>query len=84
MLKATSTNLTKLETLFSEIGYKIIYEKGHFTSGYCIVNERKTIVINRFYKTEARFNCLITVLNEIDLQQNLLTENSLLFYQKIS
>ncbi len=82
-LKYTSTNLKKLENLFKEIGYKIIYEKGHFNSGYCIVNERKTIVINKFYKTDTRITCLLSILNEIEVITEGLEQETLTFYQDL-
>lgn len=82
MLKYTPANLKKLELLFKEIGYKIIYEKGQFTSGYCVVNERKTIVINKFYKTDARINCLLSIINEIHVPIAKLEEATLTFYTK--
>jgi len=82
LLKPTKTNLKKLETLFQEIGYKLIYEKGHFHSGYCIVNDQKTIVINKFFKTEARINCLFSVLNEIEVDEESLEEDVLDFYKQ--
>lgn len=83
MLKASNTNLKKLENLLQEAGYQIIYEKGQFTAGYCIVNERNMIVINKFYKTEARFNCLLQILNEVSLSEDQLSEANLTLYQQL-
>lgn len=80
-LKQTPANLKKIEELFKEIGYKIIYEKGNFHSGYCIVNAQQTIVINKFYKTDARINCLLHILNEIDVQTEGFDEETLTFYE---
>ena len=65
MLKFTKHNLKKVEALFEELGYTIRYEKGNFQSGYCIVENRKMAVINRFYDTEGRINCLIDILSSI-------------------
>lgn len=83
MLKYTAANLKKMEDLFGELGYKIIYEKGQFSSGYCIVNERKMIVINKFYKTDARMGCLVTILNEIEINTERLSEEGLTFYSNL-
>lgn len=82
-LKPTPANLKKLENLFKEAGYKLIYEKGHFNSGYCIVNERRTIVINKFYKTDTRVSCLLTILNEIEVAIEALEPSTLTFYQSL-
>lgn len=86
MFKYTKTTLQKLETVFGEVGYKIRYEKGSFQSGYCMVENRKIAVINRFFDTEARINTLLEILSTIkeDLDEESLTEKSLDFYQKIT
>lgn len=83
ILKPTPANLKRLENLFKEAGYKLIYEKGHFNSGYCIVNERNTIVINKFYKTDTRISCLLTILNEINISVETLEESTLTFYNTL-
>ncbi|MCP4443477.1 MAG: hypothetical protein GY810_31625 [Aureispira sp.] len=83
MLKYTTTNLKKLETLFKELNYKIRYEKGHFQSGYCIVNHQNMIIINKFYKTEARMNCLIEILQKMEETEVELVEENLALYTKV-
>lgn len=64
-LRPTAGNLKKLEQLLESLGYKIIYEKGSFQSGYCLVNDRKMIVMNKFYKTDMRVNSLLKILAEL-------------------
>jgi len=85
MFKYTKTTLQKLETIFDEVGYKVRYEKGSFQSGYCMVENRKIAVINRFFDTEARINVLLEILGTIeeDIAATELTEKTLDFYQKI-
>jgi hypothetical protein len=46
--KYTPNTLKKLEQLFEEMSYIIRYEKGNFNSGYCLLEEKKIVVINRF------------------------------------
>ena len=75
--------MKKLEELFSEIEYNIRYERGTFQSGYCIVENRKIAVINRFFDTEARINCLLEILSNIEVDEGVLTEKTADFYQKI-
>ncbi|MEM6965341.1 MAG: hypothetical protein AAF573_11285 [Bacteroidota bacterium] len=86
MFKYTKTTLQKLETVFEEIGYKVRYEKGSFQSGYCVVENRKIAVINRFFDTEARINVLLEILGTVkeEIQEEELTEKTLDFYKKIS
>ena len=62
MLAATKRNLKKLEELLKELGYTVRYEKGNFTSGYCLVEQRRVAIVNRFYDTEARFGVLTDII----------------------
>ena len=70
MVKYTKSNLQKLELLFKEQEYTIRYEKGNFQSGYCVVQARKIAVINKFFDTEARINCLLDILSTISRHTN--------------
>lgn len=82
-MKYTRHNLKKIETLFKEIEYTVRYEKGNFNSGYCIVEDRKMIVINRFYETESRMNVLIEILAGIDVDETQLEESTLKHYKQL-
>lgn len=66
MLKYTKHTLKKIETFFNEIAYTIRYEKGNFNSGYCIVENRKMAVINKFFDTEGRINCLLEIFQQLE------------------
>ena len=70
-----------MEALFSEIEYTIRYERGNFQSGYCIVENRKIAVINKFFDEEARINCLLEILSTIDVDPSSLNEKSADFYK---
>jgi len=76
LMRYTQTTLKKLEDLFGELDYVIRYEKGSFQSGYCIVEHRKIAVINKFFDTEARINCLLDILNSLDVDPAALSANS--------
>ena len=82
-MKYTRHNLKKLETLFSDIEYTIRYEKGNFNSGYCIVEDRKVAVINKFYDTEGRMNVLLEILVGMPVEEDQLEEASLKFYKQV-
>ncbi len=62
MLPTTKHSLKKLETLLKELGYTVRYEKGNFTSGFCLVEQRRVAIVNRFYDTEGRINVLYDIL----------------------
>jgi hypothetical protein len=70
-MKYTKHFLKKAEDLFAEMDYIIRYERGSFKSGYCIVEDRKIAVINKFFDIEARINTLVEILHltEIDLER---------------
>lgn len=75
-MRYTTTTLKKLEDVFSELDYSVRYEKGSFQSGYCIVESRKIAVVNKFFDTEARINCLLDILNKLEYDPELLSEKS--------
>ena len=75
-MKLNRTTLNKLVGIFEELEYEVIYEKGSFQSGYCIVEQKKIIVINKFFDIEARINCLIDILDKIEIQTALLSKAS--------
>lgn len=83
MVKSTKSNLKKIEQLFKEQEYTVRYEKGNFQSGYCIVQTRKIVVINKFFDTEARINCLLDIVSMIAVDEELLSEASLKIYKQI-
>jgi hypothetical protein len=83
MFKYTRHSLKKLETLFEEIEYTIRYEKGNFTSGYAIVEDRNIIVINKFYDVEGRINVLLDILGQTEVPLGALGEKSLKLYKQL-
>ncbi|MCS6930143.1 MAG: hypothetical protein NZM43_11710 [Saprospiraceae bacterium] len=82
-MRYTPATLKKLEELFSELNYTIRYEKGAFQSGYCIVEQRRIAVINKFFDTEGRIHCLLDILDRITFDPSQLSEKSREFFQKL-
>jgi hypothetical protein len=79
----TKTTLHKLENLLKEQDYLIRYEKGNFNSGYCVVQAKKIVIVNKFFDTEGRINVLLDVLSLVlILEENLSTESKK-FYKSI-
>lgn len=76
MVKLTKHGLQKLEALYSELGYVIRYEKGNFNSGYCLVEDRKIVVINKFFDTEGRMTVLLDILDSLAFDEAALSEKS--------
>lgn len=84
MFKYTPNTLKKLEQLFEEARYIIRYEKGNFNSGYCILEERRVVVINRFLNVEGRINALIEILPSITVTTSELSGEMLKWYNQLS
>jgi hypothetical protein len=66
-MKYTVTTLEKVEKILHETGYVIRYERGNFQSGYCILEEKKVLVLNKFLPLEGRINTLIDILPQLNL-----------------
>lgn len=82
--KYTPNTLKKLEELFEETGYMIRYEKGNFNSGYCILEERRVVVINKFFNVEGRINALIEILTNIKVNEEALSSETLKWYKQLN
>lgn len=79
-LKYNANTLKKLEELYDEIGYVIRFEKGNFNSGYCILQEKRIAVINKFLTIEGRINALIDILPTLDINRDTLSKDMQQFY----
>lgn len=75
-MKYTQHTLDKLEAIPEQAGYVLRYERGSFQSGYCILEERKVVVLNKFLQTEGRINTLMDLIPQLDIHTELLTEES--------
>jgi len=75
-MKYTVTTLEKIEKLLHECGYVVRYERGNFQSGYCILEEKKVLVLNKFLALEGRINTLIDILPQLSLQPETLPAES--------
>lgn len=82
-MKYTQTTLDKLETIPEQAGYVLRYERGTFQSGYCILEDRKVVVLNKFLQTEGRINTLIDLIPQLDIDPETLTEESKRMYMDI-
>jgi hypothetical protein len=81
--KYTPNTLKKLEELFEEARYVIRFEKGNFNSGYCILEERRVVVINKFFNVEGRINALLEILQSINVKEEELSSEMLKWYKQL-
>ena len=68
----------------SETDYILRYEKGNFQSGYCILNESKVAVVNKFFALEGKVNSLIEIIRSIKVDSSKLSENNRKLYSEIT
>ena len=82
-MKYTQTTLDKLQAIPEEAGYVLRYERGTFQSGYCILEERKVVVLNKFLQTEGRINILLDLVPQLEINTELLSDESKKMYLDI-
>ena len=82
-MKYNQTTLDKLEMIVDEAGYILRYERGSFQSGYCILEEKKVVVLNKFLQTEGRINTLIDLIQQLKINKEILSEEAAKTYINI-
>jgi len=82
-MKYTQATLDKLESIPEQCGYVLRYERGTFQSGYCILEERKVVVLNKFLQIEGRINTLIDLIPQLEINSDLLTDDAKKVYLDI-
>ena len=82
-MKYNQHTLDKIERIAEESGYVIRYERGTFQSGYCILQLKKVIVINKFFQAEGRINTLIDLMPQLDIHFDGLTHESQKMYDEV-
>ncbi|MBO3698000.1 hypothetical protein [Roseivirga sp. E12] len=75
-IRYTKQFLNKLEDIFAESDYVLRYEKGNFKSGYCLLNDTKIAIVNKYYTTEGKINCLIDILKSIEIDKSALSDKN--------
>jgi len=83
-MKYNQSTLDRIEKIIDEAGYIIRYERGNFQSGYCILDQKKVVVLNKFLQTEGRINTLIDLLPLLNLEPAQLSEESQKLYSEIT
>jgi hypothetical protein len=82
--KYTTTTLKKLEEILELSGYVLRYEKGNFHSGYCLLDNKQVVVVNKFFDMEGRINSLIDIIGELHVDPSVLPENLRSLLDRIS
>ena len=82
-MKYTQSTLDKIERVVEEPGYLIRYERGTFQSGFCILEDKKVVVLNKFLQLEGRINTLIELLPQLKIDVQSLSPDSRKVYADI-
>ena len=64
-MKFTQATLDKIEAILDEAEYVLRYERGNFQSGYCILEQKKVVVLNKFLVLEGRISTLIDLVPQL-------------------
>jgi len=82
-MKYNLATLKKLENILGESGYIVRYERGSFQSGYCILEDKKVVVLNKFLNPEGRINTLMDLIPSVKVNYDLLTKDSQKMYEEV-
>ena len=83
-MKYNQHTQNRLEKILEEAGYVVRYERGSFQSGYCILEEKKVVVLNKFLNTEGRINTLIDLLPFLNITYEMLTVDAQKMFDQVT
>ena len=83
MNKTSQPYLNKLQQILSDIDYIIRYERGTFQSGWCLLEQKRIVVLNKFLDVEGRINTLLDLIPQVQVDFDKLTLESQKLYTEI-
>jgi hypothetical protein len=82
-MKLNQNTLDQLESVLEESGYVVRYERGNFQSGYCILEQKKVVVLNKFLSMEGRIQTVLDLLPQVKIEIDSLTDHSQRLYADV-
>ena len=82
-MKYTQSYLDKLQSILHESEYTLRYERGTFQSGWCVLEQKKVVVVNRFLDVEGRTNTLLELIPQLKIDYDKLTLESQKLFEHI-
>jgi hypothetical protein len=82
-MKYTQSSLDKLQNILHESNYTVRYERGTFQSGWCLLEQKKIVILNKFLDAEGRINTLLELIPQVKIDYDKLTLESQKLYEKI-
>jgi hypothetical protein len=83
-MKYNQTTLDKIERILDEVGYIVRYERGNFQSGYCILEQRKVVVLNKFLPLEGRISTLVDIVPQLKISPETLSPEVRRIYDDVA
>jgi hypothetical protein len=83
MMRYTQTTLEKIERILDAAEYIVRYERGNFQSGYCILEQRKVVVLNKFLPLEGRISTLIDIIPQLKIVPERLSPEVRRIYEEV-
>ena len=82
-MKYNQTTLKKIEDILGQANYVVRYERGTFQSGWCVLEEKRVVVLNKFIQLDGRINTLVEIIPQLDINYDSLTHESQKLYDEI-
>jgi hypothetical protein len=82
-MKFTQSYLDKLQDILSQSGYAVRYERGTFQSGWCLLEQKQIVVLNKFLDVEGRTNPLLDLIPQLKIDFDKLTHQSQKLYEEV-
>ncbi len=82
-MKLTQTTLDKLEDILGESEFVVRYERGNFQSGWCLLEAKRIVVLNKFLNLEAKINTFLELIPVLNIQFDKLTHESQKLYTEV-
>ncbi|MCB0513457.1 MAG: hypothetical protein KDC60_03405 [Bacteroidetes bacterium] len=79
-----TATLQLIESIFKQNKYVVRYEKGSFQSGYCVLQDKRVVVINKFYDTESRINALVEIFQQLELTNTDFDEKQMKIFSELA
>ncbi|MEO1414459.1 MAG: hypothetical protein AAFW00_04235 [Bacteroidota bacterium] len=82
-MKMTKNTQEKLQDILKRQAYTIRYEKGNFAGGYCLVQDQKIIIINKFHPLESKIATLADIIRLVEVDPETLTPDQVKWVNRL-
>lgn len=83
VIKYNKAFVEKLERILVESDYIVRYERGNFNSGWCLLELKRVVVLNKFLNDEGRVNTLMELIPQLKINYDNITLESQKLYDQL-